>query len=118
MHIKALSAAIAVSLVATPTVSLACDLDGMPGCHRYNPFAKLSGLQGLTPPMDPVVKVEVPEDVAEAIAKAKADRKSALKEMQSTKPKPRAPRAPQPPRDYERDWGNGPISQEDLATDI
>ncbi|WP_379553192.1 hypothetical protein [Qipengyuania sp. DGS5-3] len=103
---KVISLASALTLVALPTAASACDLDGMPGFHRYNPFAQMPGFRGLAPPPAPTQSAERRKPPQQAESQDEAG-----------KPKPRKQQASKtPPREWERDTGNGPISAEDLAT--
>ena len=46
----------AVIALSTPVAANACDLDGIDGLHRFNPFAKMAGIKGMMqlPPAPPV----------------------------------------------------------------
>ncbi len=82
MSNRILSAAICLGLLTSPTAAIACDLDGLPGFHRFNPFAKLPGFGGLAPPSGPPQKQTQPEQPAPK-AEAKGDEKSS--EAKATK---------------------------------
>ncbi len=84
MKAKFLASFAAMSMLASPTVAAACELDGMPGFHRYNPFAKVPGFQGLGPPAAPYEAQESTREAeqpkqdskAEGVKKAKKPKKS------------------------------------------
>ncbi len=74
----------------------ACDLDGLPGFHRANPFARAPIFRGASP-AQPAPPVAGSEPVA--------------------KPKERSvPQYAPEPRAWERTDNPGPISPEDKAT--
>jgi hypothetical protein len=76
MSNRILSAAICFGLLTSPTAAIACDLDGLPGFHRFNPFAKLPGFGGLAPPSGPPQKQTQPEQPAPKKAEANSDETS------------------------------------------
>lgn len=95
-------AALPIVLTVTPSAALACDLDGVGGMHRFNPFGKFMGFHGSSPPPPPPTKATTPkEETKNKQEKTKtsepANEETAVKE-------------------WERDDGNGPVKAKDKAT--
>lgn len=92
----------ALSLAMVPSTLAACDLDGLPGFHRANPFGTSAPMFRSVPLQRPAPEPEAAPDTAPS-----AKRSS----------QPNAPAAKQPPA---RDWNDrenpDPISAEDKAT--
>jgi len=94
---------LAFAIFAVPGVALACDLDGMPGFHRFNPFAQAPGFHSVAPTPLPVHRANQ-RDLPKNDAKGELSKKSKLCPGKG------------PERDWQRDTGNGPISDEGKAT--
>lgn len=112
---KFLSAAVCLSVVASPTAALACDLDGLPGFHRFNPFAKIPGFQGLAPPSGPRQQETAPQR-----ATPKKAEKRGSEKPKTSKSQARAAKAATPLDRLagEQDWTTGPISTEEEITEV
>ncbi|MGB3472433.1 MAG: hypothetical protein WBA51_16585 [Erythrobacter sp.] len=108
-------ALLAMGLAAS---AAACDLDGLPGMpgmgsfHRYNPFA--SQMSSFPAP-DPLTEAQAEDDQAKT---SQTKSKAVAKTKEAAKDREARLRAiePTPPRDWERDYGNGPINPKDMAT--
>ena len=88
--------AAAAAMLALPTAAAACDLDGLPGFHRANPFSGAPMFRG---------------------APAQPTPPSTQNERAPTRPQQgNAPAGKPEPRPWERDDNFGPISPEDKAT--
>ena len=102
---------------------LACDLDGLPGMggfHRVNPFATaLQRGADLPAPVAPSGSGADQNAASDNASERRAlsAKNGALRAQKSdaAKPSSKKPRAPMPKREWERDYGNGPISAEDKA---
>lgn len=88
--------AAAAAMLALPTAAQACDLDGLPGFHRANPFSGAPMFRGAPtqPPQGGTQNERAP-----------------IKQQQGN-----APAGKPEPRPWERDDNFGPISPEDKAT--
>lgn len=88
--------AAAAAMLALPTAAAACDLDGLPGFHRANPFSGAPMFRGAPaqPPQSGTQSDRAP-----------------VKQQQGNAPAGKAE-----PRPWERDDNFGPISPEDKAT--
>lgn len=82
-----------------PLPAMACDLDGLPGFHRANPFSNAPGFRGM--PARPVQPAPS-QDRSPARSQDKAA--------------PAASEQNRLQRSWERDENFGPISAEDKAT--
>ncbi len=105
-------AALSTALVAMPTAASACDLDGLAGFHRFNPFGAGRGFNGLAPPAaPPAEKAETEKKTDKAADGSKADtaKKANAKTVQEQAT---------PKRSWETDEGNGPVSTEAMAQDM
>jgi len=111
MNVRYLLLASAVTAMTISAPAKACDFDGLPGMggfHRMNPFAKtMGGVGGPRPLPQPQRTAEQAEKAEDKdAAKERADdRKERAKAIDST-----------PVREWELDYGNGSISDEDKAT--
>ena len=95
-----------LALLASPTSAVACDLDGLGGFHRFNPFGAGRGMNGLAPPPPPPPAEE-----------KKAEKKQAEKEEPAKKANAKTTQEQaNTKRSWETDEGNGPLSDEDKAT--
>ncbi len=91
MHASRLGFALLFAIAASPLA--ACDLDGLPGFHRANPFARAPIFRGAPAPQ-PAPEANQPAD----------------------QPKDRSQPLPAAePRSWERTDNPGPISPEDKA---
>lgn len=110
MQKKLLLLSSAAAFAAMPSTATACDLDGIFGAHRFNPFANTPGFRGLAPPLEPTQSAEQREPTKKAPSRAdgqdKAGKSKAEKQQVNETPV----------RDFERDSGNGPVKAEDMAT--
>jgi len=113
---RLISAALALGLVASPTAAFACDLDGLPGFHRYNPFAQVPGFPGLAPRAGIVRPDPEPQKFVKVKPETSVDKKAAKPTEDAKKAVPSA--KPLPIREWEREWGNSSSSPEGLTTDI
>jgi hypothetical protein len=94
--------AAALSLAMVPSALAACDLDGLPGFHRANPFGTSAPMFRSVPLQRPAPE---PERVPNKATEAKPSSQSS------------APTAQQPPAQGWNDRENpGPISAEDKAS--
>jgi hypothetical protein len=85
----------AAAFLALPTAAAACDLDGLPGFHRANPFSGAPMFRGAPAQPQP----------------------GSQNERATSKPQQgKAPAGKSEPRPWERDDNFGPISPEDKAT--
>ncbi len=111
MKPKYLLLASALSAMTLTAPAAACDFDGMPGMggfHRMNPFAKsLGGFGGPRPLPQPEATAERADkaDKKDSADRKAKDRKERAKAIEVT-----------PVREWELDFGNGTISEEDKAT--
>lgn len=95
-------------LLTSPIAANACDLDGMFGMHRYNPFAG----REYQPQSSPAGVDPTPAQVAD-IGDERSSKRRAERERAITDPAP--PSQPEEPRKWEVDGGS-PVSAEDMAT--
>lgn len=106
----------ALLALALASPAAACDLDGLPrmpgmgSFHRYNPFANQMSAFPAPDPL-PEAQAEI-EQAKTSKTKSNAKTKKAAKEREA---RLRAIE-PTPPREWERDYGNGPINPKDMAT--
>lgn len=101
-------AALAASVAAMPASVSACDLDGLAGFHRFNPFGAGRGFNGLAPPpTPPAEKATDKQKQGKAKEKADSTKKANAKTVQEQAT---------PTRSWETDEGNGPVTPEDMAT--
>ncbi len=89
----------AMMAALAPLPAMACDLDGLPGFHRANPFSNAPGFRGM--PARPVQPAPS-QDRSPARSQDKAA--------------PAASEQNRLQRSWERDENFGPISAEDKAT--
>lgn len=98
-------------LLTAPTAANACDLDGMFGYHRFNPFAsqmdQQAGATSQEYPQPAVVKDDSRTTPVEALSR-QPERRDASAE-------PNSNQRQDEPRKWEQP-GSEPVSAEDLAT--
>lgn len=101
-------AALVASATALPASLSACELDGLAGFHRFNPFGAGRGFNGLAPPpAPPAEETDKADKEDKAEKKADSSKKANAKTVQEQAT---------PTRSWETDEGNGAISPEDMAT--
>ena len=112
--------ALPIATVALTAPAIACDMHGAPGLggfHRYNPFA--AAMHSYQDPEPSLEEFEVPPEVAEVEAAEKeAKNKKAKSKARSGKTKSKTKAKAEtvtPVREWERDYGNGPVSEADKA---
>lgn len=93
---------LAALTMATPAA--ACDLDGLPGMHRFNPFLRYPAPGGPAAEPDERSPRSIPADRSDPAQRRGAEKDEA----------PR--REPREPKAWESDMGNGPIRAEDKAS--
>ena len=100
----------AVAFAAMPSAATACELDGIFGAHRFNPFANAPGFRGLAPPLEPTQSAKPRVPVKKA--PPRTDRQNS-----TVKPKSQRQQANEiPVRELEMGTSNGLIKAEDMAT--
>jgi hypothetical protein len=96
---RLVSASFAMAALTLAAPGSACDLDGLPGMHRYNPFVRYPTGPAVEP--DQRSPQKVPADSRKPAPRSDRDKPEAEREEQ------REPKA------WENDSGNSPISFED-----
>ncbi|MEO0461752.1 MAG: hypothetical protein AAF127_01375 [Pseudomonadota bacterium] len=110
MTLARLACIAALPLIALPAPVAACDLDGQPGFggfHRMNPFA------------DAYRRYQAEDRFPQPEVTQEKSTKNSDKKAKDKKPKQGSGRGsePLPVRDWERDIGNGGISEDQMAAD-